>query len=283
MSIAHPAGTPIPSFRARVLTHPLLRIVLGVVAVMLPISLTLALIHALVPQPLRMVWPMPLAAVLSFLSYRLFAIRIEKRQPAELAAPHAARELGAGVVAGAALGLKVAVILAVMGAFVVTGTSTGWDFLLKCLPEQIMVATFEELIFRAVLFRIVDQRWGTRTALAVSFVLFALAHLPNDNISALAVLNTGVVSLTLCAAYMLTGRVWLPIGIHFGWNFLYDGFFAVPVSGHAARGWLQVSLPGPEWLTGGAYGVEASLLTLLVWAVATVLMLRQRPRHVLAH
>jgi hypothetical protein len=170
-----------------------------------------------------------------------------------------------------------------MGAFVVTGTSTGWDFLLKCLPEQIMVATFEELIFRAVLFRIVDQRWGTRTALAVSFVLFALAHLPNDNISALAVLNTAVVSLTLCAAYMLTGRVWLPIGIHFGWNFLFDGVFAVPLSGHAARGWLQVSLPGPEWLTGGAYGVEASVLTLLVWGIATVLVLRQRPRHVLAH
>ncbi|MYN39667.1 CPBP family intramembrane metalloprotease [Duganella sp. FT109W] len=282
MSIAQPAVTPIPSFRARVLTHPLLRIVLGVAAVMLPISLTLALIHAVVPQPLRVVWPMPLAALLSFLSYRLFATRVEKRLPSELALPGAALEVGAGVVAGAALGLKVAVILAVMGAFVITGSSTGWDALLKCLPEQIMVATFEELIFRAVLFRIVDQRWGTRVALAVSFVLFALAHLPNDNISALAVLDTAVVSLALCAAYMMTGRVWLPIGIHFGWNFLYDGVFAVPLSGHAARGWLQVSLPGPEWLTGGAYGVEASVLTLLVWGIATVLMLKRAQPHHLA-
>jgi membrane protease YdiL (CAAX protease family) len=283
MSSAQPAVTPILSFRARVFTHPVLRIVLGVVAVMLPISLTLALIHALVPQPLRVVWPMPLAALLSFLSYRLFTTRIEKRLPTELAFPGAAREVGAGIGLGAALGLAVAGVLAVAGAFVITGSSAGWEFLIKCLPEQIMVATFEELMFRAVLFRIVEQRWGTRTALAVSFVLFALVHLQNDNISALAVLNTGVVSVTLCGAYMLTRRVWLPIGIHFGWNFLYDGFFAVPLSGHAARGWLQVSLPGPEWLTGGAYGVEASVVTLLVWGVATVLVLRQRPRHVLAH
>jgi membrane protease YdiL (CAAX protease family) len=282
MSSAQPAVTPIPSFRARLFTHPLLRIVLGVVAVMLPISLTLALIHALVPQPLRVVWPMPLAALLSFLSYRLFTIRIEKRQPTELALPGAAREVGAGIGLGAALGLAVAGVLAVAGEFVITGSSAAWDALLKCLPEQIMVATFEELIFRAVLFRIVDQRWGMRVALAVSFVLFALAHLPNDNISALAVLNTAVVSLTLCAAYMLTGRVWLPIGIHFGWNFLYDGVFAVPLSGHAARGWLQVSLPGPEWLTGGAYGVEASVLTLLVWGVATVLVLKRAQLHHLA-
>jgi len=283
MSIAQQAITPVPSFFTRLLAYPVVRIVLGIAAVMLPITLTLALIHFVVPTPFRVVWPMPLAAVLSFLSYRYFTTVIEKRQAAELALNGAARETGMGVGIGAAVGLIVAGVLAVTGSFIVTGSSNSWEVLLKCLPEQIMVATFEELMFRAVIFRIAEQRWGTRTALAVSFVLFAVAHLQNDSIGILAVITTGVVSLTLCAAYMLTRRVWLPIGIHFGWNFLYDGFFAVPVSGHAARGWLQVSLPGPEWLTGGAYGVEGSVLTLLVWVVATVLMLRQRPRHVLAH
>jgi membrane protease YdiL (CAAX protease family) len=283
MSIAQQAITPVPSVFTRLLAYPVVRIVLGIAAVMLPITLTLALIHFVVPTPFRVVWPMPLAAVLSFLSYRYFTTVIEKRQAAELALNGAARETGMGVGIGAAVGLIVAGVLAVAGSFIITGSSNSWEVLLKCLPEQIMVATFEELMFRAVIFRIAEQRWGTRTALAVSFVLFAVAHLQNDSIGVLAVITTGVVSLTLCAAYMLTRRVWLPIGIHFGWNFLYDGFFAVPVSGHAARGWLQVSLPGPEWLTGGAYGVEGSLLTLLVWVVATVLMLRQRPHHVLAH
>lgn len=276
MSIARQAVTPVPSFFTRLLAYPVVRIVLGIAAVMLPITLTLALIHVIVPKPFRVVWPMPLAAVLSFLSYRYFTTIIEKRQPTELALNGAARETGMGVGIGAVVGLIVAGVLAVIGSFIVTGSSTSWEILLKCLPEQIMVATFEELMFRAVIFRIAEQRWGTRVALAVSFVLFAVAHLQNDSIGALAIINTGVVSLTLCVAYMLTRRVWLPIGIHFGWNFLYDGFFAVPVSGHAARGWLQVSLPGPEWLTGGAYGVEASVLTLVVWVAATILLLKIR-------
>jgi membrane protease YdiL (CAAX protease family) len=283
MNLAQQAATPAPSLFTRALAHPVLRIVLGIAAVMLPITLTLALIHFAVPKPLRVVWPMPLAAALSFLSYRYFTTVIEKRQPSELALRGAGRELGAGIGLGALAGLMVAGALAALGAFVVTGTSADWQFLLKCVPEQIMVATFEELMFRAVIFRIAEQRWGTRTALVVSSLLFALAHLQNDHISALAVVNTGVVSVALGAAYMLTRRVWLPIGIHFGWNTLYDGFFAVPMSGHEARGWLQASLPGPEWLTGGGYGVEGSVVTLLVWAIITLLMLRQRPRDVFAH
>jgi hypothetical protein len=52
----------------------------------------------------------------------------------------------------------------------------------------------------------------------------------------------------------------------------------VPVSGHAARGLLQVSMPGPEWLTGGAYGVEASAVTLVVWSAAAVFLLRRTLR-----
>lgn len=283
MSIAQQAVIPAPSFFTRLLAYPVVRIVLGIAAVMLPITLTMALIHFVVPKPLRVVWPMPLAAVLSFLSYRYFTIHLEKRVPTELSLPGAARETGIGVGIGALAGLTVAGALALLGSFIVTGSSADLGFLLKCVPEQIMVATFEELMFRAVVFRIVEQRWGMRTALVVSSVLFALAHLQNDSISALAIINTGVVSVTLGVAYMLTRRVWLPIGIHFGWNSLYDGLFAVPMSGHEARGWLQASLPGPEWLTGGAYGVEGSVLTLMVWVVATVLVLRQRPRHVLAH
>jgi len=287
MSIAQTAGKqsilPRAPFRARFLAHPLVRVVLGAVASVLPVMLIMMLTQMLLPKPARMVWPMLLAAGLSVLAYRLFVTRIEKRQPVELARQGALHEVGAGMALGASLGLGVAIILAVAGAFVITGSSDSWDFLLKCLPEQIMVAVFEEILFRAVVFRIVERRWGTRTALAATALLFVAAHLPNDNLSAMAMLMTAVASLALSAAYLWTRRIWLPIGMHFGWNFLFDGVFAVPLSGHAARGWLQVSLPGPTWLTGGAYGVEASLLTLLLWGAVTVVMLRQRPRNVLAH
>lgn len=266
-----------PSRRARFFAHPIMRIVLGIAATMAPIAAGLMLAEVLVPKPLRVGWPFLLAAAMSVLGYRFFVRRMEQRAVTELALTGAARETGVGLALGAALGLAVAGMLAAAGAFAVTGRNS-WQFLLKSMPEQIMVAFFEEIMFRAVLFRIVEQRWGSRNALIVSFVLFALAHMPNEHVSALGVLITGVASLVLCACYMLTRRLWLAIGMHFGWNYLYDGVFAVPVSGHAARGWLQVSMPGPEWLSGGAYGVEASALTLLVWGVAAVVLLRRAVR-----
>ncbi|MBV7537434.1 CPBP family intramembrane metalloprotease [Duganella sp. sic0402] len=282
MSIAH-AVRPFPSFFSRLFAHPAARVVLGILATVLPITLTMLLADILVPKPLRVVWPMLLATVLSVAAYRWFVITTEKRQPSELSLHGAARETGIGVALGAALGLTVAGMLAAAGAFTITGSSDSFGFLLKSVPEQIMVAFFEEIMFRAVAFRIVEQRWGTRAALVASMLLFALAHLSNDNVSVMGIAMTCIASLVFSACYMKTRRVWLPIGAHFAWNSTYDGLFAAPVSGHAARGWLQVSTSGPEWLTGGSYGVEASVVTLVVWGVVAVLMLRQRPANVLAH
>lgn len=65
------------------------------------------------------------------------------------------------------------------------------------------------------------------------------------------------------------------MGMHFAWNYLFSAVFSVPVSGHEVKGWLHGSLSGPDWLSGRAYGVEASATVLLVWAVAAMLLLRR--------
>ena len=64
------------------------------------------------------------------------------------------------------------------------------------------------------------------------------------------------------------------MGMHFAWNYLFSAVFSVPVSGHEAKGWLHGSMSGPEWLSGGTYGVEASAMALLVWVVAGAILLR---------
>lgn len=263
--------------RARFFAHPITRIVVGIAIVMAATLITMAVVDSLVPNSLRVACPVPLATLTGVLGYRFFFSRVEKRAITELALPGAAHEAATGIAVGAVLGLLVAGVLAIVGSFFVSG-SNGWSVMFKSLPEQVMVACFEELLFRGVLFRIVGQRWGTRTSLIVSFVAFALAHLPNGHVSLLAILVTGVAGVTFSACYMLTRRLWLSMGVHLGWNYLYDGLFAVPVSGHAARGWLQVAMPGPDWLTGGSYGVEASVMTLLVWGAAAILLLRRVPK-----
>ena len=143
---------------------------------------------------------------------------------------------------------------------------------------MVFVAVVEEILFRGILYRLPERALRTRIALIVSSAIFALAHLPNDGVTLLGVVNTALAGLLFAAAYLATRRLWLPIGAHFAWNFVSDGVFSLPTSGHPARGMLQGQLSGPEWLTGGAYGLEASIATFIVMGAATILLLRRAQR-----
>ncbi len=254
----------------------LVRILLALLAVCLPVALVLVLTQQIPDKALRAYWPALLAAVVGYAGYAFYVRRIEARAPAELGRP-LGRELGAGMALGAILFLAVLGLLAAAGMYRVTGTGD-WAVLLKSASEMVFVAMVEEILFRGVLFRLPERSLGSWTALVVSGVIFALAHIPNDNVTLIAVANTAVAGLLFAAAYLATRRLWLPIGMHFAWNFVSDGLFSLPTSGHPARGLLQGQLTGPEWLTGGAYGLEASALTFVVMSIATVLLLRRAAR-----
>ena len=146
--------------------------------------------------------------------------------------------------------------------------------MLRSAPEMALVSVFEEILVRAILFRIAEQAWGSRNALIASTLFFVLAHLPGEGINLLGIAVTAVIAVGFAAAYMDTRRLWLAIGLHFAWNFLFDGVFSVAVSGHAAKGWIQGSLIGPTWLSGGNYGVEASVVAPLAWGLASAALLR---------
>lgn len=264
-------------WRTRLARNPLVRILAGIACVQVPLIATMILAQNLVPKEMRIAWHHLLAAALCLAGYRFYVRRFEQRDASEASLRGAAPGLMRGLGIGAAISMAVVAILAAGGALTVAGSSS-WTAALKPLSEQTMVAMMEELLFRAVLFRIVEARWGTLTSLLVNVLVFALAHMPNEHITALAILNTGVAGLGLCAGWLLTRSVWLPVGMHFAWNYLFDGVLGVPVSGHAARGWLHLQLSGPEWLSGGAYGVEGSLVTLLAWAAAAAWMLRMRSK-----
>jgi membrane protease YdiL (CAAX protease family) len=137
------------------------------------------------------------------------------------------------------------------GAFQIVGVSH-WSTLLSPFSEMLLVAFFEEILFRGFIFRIVEKSLGTIVSLFILAVLFTLAHLPNAGISLLGIAVTAVAGLMFCAAYMVTRRLWLAVGIHFAWNFMSGAVFFLPTSGHQAKGFLQGQLSGPEWLSGAA-------------------------------
>ena len=133
---------------------------------------------------------------------------------------------------------------------------------------------------RGVVFRILEQWLGSWIALAISAALFGLLHLLNPGVT---LLNAGAVMLEagimLAAAYMLTRRLWLCIGIHFAWNFTQGGIFSAAVSGGTTSGLLQAKLIGPTWLSGGAFGAEASVVAVVVCLAAGLLLLRAARRN----
>ena len=183
------------------------------------------------------------------------------------------RELGAGMLLGALLLSVTIAVLAALGVYRVTG-SNGWLAMLATVPGFILAAVLEEVVMRGVVFRILEQSLGSWLALALSALIFGALHLLNPGTT---LLNAGAIMLEagilLAAAYMLTRRLWLCMGIHFAWNFTQGGIFSAAVSGGATRGLLQAKLIGAEWLSGGAFGVEASAVALLVCTSAAVLLL----------
>jgi hypothetical protein len=98
-------------------------------------------------------------------------------------------------------------------------------------------------------------------------------HLVNDNVTVLAIANLVAAGVFLASAYLLTGRLWLAAGLHAAWNFVQDGIFTMAVSGHEVRaGLLVTERSGPEWLTGGAFGIEGSAVALVLVTLASVVM-----------
>lgn len=251
------------------------RVLLALLAVCIPVAIVLILSHQIPDKSLRAYWPPLLAAALGYIGYHQYVRKVEQRDVAEFGAVGAARELGLGVVLGAVVFLVTLGVAAALGGYQSTGLGDPL-VLLKSGTDMVFVALIEEILFRGIVQRISERSLGAWGALGLSSVIFALGHVPNDAITVLGVLNTLVAGVMFGAAYLATRRLWLTIGMHFAWNYISDGVIGLPTSGHPARGLLQAQLTGPDWLTGGAYGLEASAVTLVVLIVTSMLLLHRK-------
>lgn len=206
-----------------------------------------------------------LITVLCFPVYRLFVRWSEgRRSTAELSTNGAAAETALGVLAGFALFSGVAAILWAGGFYHVKAINSP-AALIPVFVMSASAAVFEELLFRGLLFRIIEQSLGSWTALAVSSLFFGLAHLANPEASVQAALAIAIeAGMLLGVAYMATQRLWLVIGLHLAWNFSESGIYGMPVSGFSMPGLLQGEVSGPELITGGAFGAENSIVAVVL-------------------
>jgi membrane protease YdiL (CAAX protease family) len=103
-------------------------------------------------------------------------------------------------------------------------------------------------------------------------LLFGLAHTSNTGESHLGAFTAGAIGFVFCLVLRRTGDLWMPIGLHLGWDWGETYFYGVPDSGIAAQGHLlNSSSHGPIWLTGGTVGPEGSWLCVAVIVILWIL------------
>ena len=204
-------------------------------------------------------------AIAGFGVYLGYAFFIEKREVSELALPGMRRELGVGLLVGAGLYAVCELILMALGCYRIEGLNP-WRFMIPAIAMALSAGVFEELLFRGVLYRSIETWFGSWAALVVSSLVFGLTHLMNPQGTLEGALFIAVeAGILLAGALMLTGRLWMSMGFHVAWNYTQSAIFSSIVSGNdAAQGLIRSTIKGPDFLTGGDFGVESSVLALVL-------------------
>lgn len=267
---------PAPGLALRVLRFPLTLLVIELVAVALVASGTsFALRKAGIGRdgPLHLLGGLVVALAVVGL-WKALRRWLEGEGDAEFATPGALRELGGGLALGFLLFSAMAGVVMLLGGLRIEGLR-GAGQIWAMLAMGLTSAVVEEVLFRGVLFRQVEAMLGSWAALAITSALFGAAHLGNPGSSPFAAFAIAVeAGILLGAAYLLTRRLWLAMGIHAAWNFTQGWVFSIPVSGgKAPLGLLITSREGPEWLTGGAFGLEASAVAMVAATLAGLVLL----------
>lgn len=273
-------SAPRPSLLRRIVAFPLTLMVLGFAAIT-AIGIAVGRAYDLLgfdrntPQKSFGAVLMAVAVIAGFKAFKRW---VEREPDTEFAAQGAGLELAKGVLFGTLLFTAMTGVVALLGGFEVLGLR-GAGQIWSMLAIAIVSGTIEETLFRGVLLRQLEKLIGTWGALAITSALFGLGHIVNPDatwFSSVAIaLEAGIL---LGAAYLYTRRLWLAVGIHAAWNFTQGWVFSIPVSGgEAPLGLLITRRVGPDWLTGGDFGLEASVVALIMATAAGIVLL------VLAH
>jgi uncharacterized protein len=213
-------------------------------------------------------------AVLSVIVYRWIVRLTERREVVELGRKGAVTGTSWGTLLGIGLFGLVIVNIAFLGHYEVDGIGEP-EAMIGLLGFMAAASVTEELLFRGVLLRVLEQWWGTVITLAFTGFVFGMVHLANPNATLWGAVAIAIeAGLMLGSAYIATRSLWVPIGIHFGWNFAASAIFSTEVSGNGTpQGLLDAATSGPMLITGGDFGPEGSLYAVVFGVVTTIVFL----------
>jgi len=266
----------------RILNFPLVTMLVALTVLMAIAGITRGifkvLLRDLAPDNLSLVTGL-VVCVAMILTYKLIIRRLGEQPRDDLSGPRAARQLVGGLGIGLALFSVIVAVAAALKVYRIVGIGDADFLLIAVITNGLFPAVSEELLYRGIIFRWFEEFAGTWAALLISSVLFGAAHFQNPNASVLAAVGVALEGgLLLGGAYMLTRRLWLPMGIHASWNVTQGGVFDIPISGNDAHGLVEAQLEGPAVLSGGGFGLEASLIAIVISTLFALHLIRRAVR-----
>ncbi|MFD7062405.1 CPBP family intramembrane glutamic endopeptidase [Streptomyces sp. NPDC059906] len=211
-------------------------------------------------------------AVLAVAVYWAVMRFVARRSMPELARPGAVTRALSGAAIGFAF-ITVSMLMLLTEFSFTERPGSALSIVASMAAMQLGAAVTEELIFRGLALQALEKMWGSWAALTTTAVLFGLLHLANPDAtlwsSAAIAVEAGVL---LGAAFLWTRNIWFVVGLHFAWNTTL-GLIGIPVSGHASEGLMTTNPTGPELLTGGDFGLEASIVPVVVSLLIAIPML----------
>jgi len=257
----------------KVLRFPIIWMLLGAAAIILVQGLFL-----ISTERVEGIGYLLLTVLLGFaaiLLYKLIMKYVARRATPELSRQRAGIEAVWGILTGAIFIVVSTLIIAMMGgyAFHWANAADPSSILLTSIGTALGAAIVEELVFRGLMLQAIQKLGGSWIALAVTSLIFGAFHLGNPGAtlwSTLAItLEAGVL---LGAAFLWRRNLWFAMGLHFSWNAL-EGLLGIPVSGLPADGLFTVEVNGAALLTGGDFGLEGSIVTVILGVVIAIPML----------
>lgn len=212
--------------------------------------------------------------VIFLLLYALYVKCVEKRKAYEISTEKSIVELGWGFLISFVLVGFMVLLMVLLGYYRVMETDSP-QIIVNSFFFFGMGAFLQVLAFRVVLFRLFEELLGTWFGFVLVATIFGAAHTANPNTSLWSTLALILTDILLVSAFIYTRRIWLVWGIHMGWNFFQDGIFGMPNSGITRfESWIQPAISGPEWITGGGRGIEASVISVCLCLGVAVLILK---------
>jgi uncharacterized protein len=192
------------------------------------------------------------------------------------------RELGLGMLLGFVMMSGIVLVELVLGYIHVAWRGLTLSEAAGVVAVSVLIfvlaALVEELLFRGYAFQTLMQMITFAPAVLVMSLLFGLGHVFNPHATLLSTANVVLAGVWLSFAYLKTRGLWLPLGLHFAWNFTQTTIYAFPTSGlvfEDRKLWI-LEQTGPDWITGGAFGPEGGVLATLVLLLGTWYVLKSR-------